>query len=75
LEGLEMKKIPRQAYTSEFKELAVKRVGKPKRGRKPLFDPAIFEERFRTIERVFAWEDNATKLVSSTAVANFHQSD
>jgi hypothetical protein len=29
----------------------------PKRGRKPMFDPAIFEERFRTIERVFAWED------------------
>ena len=29
----------------------------PKRGRKPLFDPAIFEERFHTIERLFAWED------------------
>jgi hypothetical protein len=29
----------------------------PKRGRKPLFDPDIFDERFRTIERVFAWED------------------
>ena len=29
----------------------------PKRGRKQHFDPAIFEERFRTIERVFAWED------------------
>jgi hypothetical protein len=26
---------------------------RPKRGRKPLFDPAIFEERFRTIERLF----------------------
>jgi hypothetical protein len=25
--------------------------------RKPLFDPALFEERFRPIERVFAWED------------------
>jgi len=24
----------------------------PKRGRKPLFDPAIFKERFNTIERV-----------------------
>ncbi|CAB3807196.1 transposase [Paraburkholderia fynbosensis] len=31
----------------------------PKRGRKPLFDPAIFKERFRTIERVFAWEDKS----------------
>lgn len=28
-----------------------------KRGRKPLFDPDIFKERFNTIERVFAWED------------------
>ena len=26
-------------------------------GRKRRFNPAIFEERFRTIERVFAWED------------------
>jgi hypothetical protein len=30
---------------------------RPKRGRKPRFDPAIFEEWFRTIERLFAWED------------------
>jgi hypothetical protein len=29
----------------------------PKRGRKQRFNSAIFEERFRTIERVFAWED------------------
>jgi Transposase DDE domain len=29
----------------------------PKRRRKQHFDPGIFEERFRTIERVFAWED------------------
>src|SRR5450631_3520308 len=28
-----------------------------KRGRKQLFDLSIFEERFRTIERVIAWED------------------
>src|SRR6266702_6847937 len=28
-----------------------------KRGRKQRFDPAIFEESFRTIERLFAWED------------------
>ena len=34
-----------------------------KRGRKPLFDPAIFEERFRTIERVFAWEDKFRRLL------------
>ena len=28
-----------------------------KRGRKPLFNSAIFKERFHTIERVFGWED------------------
>jgi hypothetical protein len=28
-----------------------------KRGHKLRFDPAMFEERFRTIERIFAWED------------------
>jgi len=35
----------------------------PKRGRKPIFDPAIFKERFRTIERVFAWEDKFRRLL------------
>jgi transposase len=34
-----------------------------KRGRKLRFDPAIFEERFRTIERVFAWEDKFRRLL------------
>ncbi len=29
----------------------------PKRGRKPRFEPTILEERFRTFERLFAWED------------------
>jgi transposase len=35
----------------------------PKRGRKSFFDPEIFEERFRTIERVFAWEDKFKRLL------------
>ncbi len=35
----------------------------PKRGRKRLFVPAIFQERFRTIERVFAWEDKFKRLL------------
>jgi transposase len=35
----------------------------PKRSRKQRFDPAIFEERFRTIERVFAWEDKFRRLL------------
>jgi transposase len=34
-----------------------------KRGRKPLFDPVIFEERFQTIERVFAWKDKFRRLL------------
>jgi transposase len=35
----------------------------PKRGRKSLFNSAIFKERFRTIERVFAWEDKFKRLL------------
>ena len=34
-----------------------------KRGRKPLFDAAIFKERFHTIERVFGWEDKFRRLL------------
>ena len=36
---------------------------KSKRGRKPIFDPAIFAERFNTIERVFGWEDKFKRLL------------
>ena len=35
----------------------------PKRGRKVIFEPSIFAERFRTIERVFAWEDKFRRLL------------
>jgi transposase len=35
----------------------------PKRGRKSLFEPAIFVECFRTIEREFAWEDKFRRLL------------
>lgn len=34
-----------------------------KRGRKQIFDSEIFKERFRTIERVFAWEDKFKRLL------------
>jgi transposase len=34
-----------------------------KRGRKPLFEAAIFEERVHTIERAFAWEDKFRRLL------------
>lgn len=36
---------------------------KEKRGRKTSFDKNIFKERFRTIERVFAWEDKFKRLL------------
>ena len=29
----------------------------------PIFAPAIFRERFQTIERVFAWEDKFRRLL------------
>jgi transposase len=34
-----------------------------KRGRKPLFNAAIFKERFNTIERVFGWEGKFRRLL------------
>jgi transposase len=34
-----------------------------KRGRKPIFNAAIFKERFHTIERVFGWEDKFRRLL------------
>jgi len=41
-----------------------KRNGKrTKRGRKRFFDKAIFKERFRKIERIFAWEDKFKRLL------------
>jgi Transposase DDE domain len=35
----------------------------PKRGRKTIFSPTLFRERFYTIERVFAWEDKFRRLL------------
>lgn len=36
---------------------------KTKRGKKRFFDKAIFQERFQTIERLFAWEDKFKRLL------------
>lgn len=36
---------------------------KTKRGRKQLFDKEIYKERFRTIERLFSWEDTFKRLI------------
>jgi len=35
----------------------------PKRGRQPLFEQTLYQERFFTIERVFAWEDKFRRLL------------
>lgn len=44
-----------------------------KRGRKRVFDAAIFKERFRTIERVFAWEDKFRRvLVRYEVISTVH---
>ena len=44
-----------------------------KRGPKRLFSSAIFKERFRTIERVFAWEDKFRRvLVRYEVIADVH---
>ena len=34
----------------------------PREGRKQLYNPDIFQERFRTIERLFVWEDKFKRL-------------
>ena len=35
----------------------------PKRGRNRIFELTIFQERFKTIERIFAWEDKFRRLL------------
>ena len=35
----------------------------PKKGRKPIYDDEIYDERFHTIEKVFAWEDTFKRLL------------
>ena len=35
----------------------------PQRGRQPLFEQALYQKRFFTIERVFAWEDKFRRLL------------
>ena len=34
-----------------------------KRGRRRIYKESIFQERFRTIERIFAWEDKFKRLL------------
>lgn len=45
---------------------------KPKRGRKQIYDETIFEERFNTVERVFAWEDKFKRLLLRFERISFH---
>ncbi|MGR3279863.1 hypothetical protein ACSYAD_32945 [Acaryochloris marina NIES-2412] len=45
----------------------------PTRGPKRLFDSSIFQERFNTIERVFAWEDKFKRLLlRSERISGLH---
>lgn len=43
-----------------------------KRGRKRIYDEEIFEERFSTVERVFAWEDKFKRLLLRFERISFH---
>ena len=45
---------------------------KPKRGRKQIYDQDIFAARFRTIERVFAWEDKFKRLLQRFEFLSIH---
>jgi transposase len=56
------KKIFNSGMTPNIKENPRNRK-KIKGGRKRIYDKKIFEERFRTVERVFAWEDKFKRLL------------
>jgi transposase len=45
---------------------------KTKRGRKRLYCEEIFKERFKTVERVFAWEDKFKRLLIRFERISFH---
>ena len=45
---------------------------KLKRGRKRLYSEEIFQERFKTVERVFAWEDKFKRLLIRFERISFH---
>ena len=45
---------------------------KTKRGKKRIYDEGIFDERFRTIERVFAWEDKFKRLLLRFEHISYH---
>ncbi len=45
---------------------------KTKRGRKRMYDEVILDERFRTVERVFAWEDKFKRLLLRFERISFH---
>ena len=57
--------------TSNIKENQRNRK-KSKRGRKRIYDEEIFDERFRTVERVFAWEDKFKRLLLRFERISFH---
>lgn len=65
------KKIFNAGMTPNIKENPRNRK-KPKRGRKRLYSEEIFKERFKTVERVFAWEDKFKRLLIRFERISFH---
>jgi hypothetical protein len=45
---------------------------KIKKGRKRMYEDDIFQERFNTIERIFAWEDKFKRLLMSFEHISLH---
>lgn len=72
--GKNSKKIFNAGMIPNIKENSRNRK-KTKRGRKRFYDEAIFEERFRTVERVFAWEDKFKRLLLRFERISFHHFD
>ena len=50
----------------------VRNLKKIKRGKKRIFDEAIYQERFQTVERLFAWEDKFKRLLQRFEFKSIH---
>jgi hypothetical protein len=55
--------IPTHLTLEQFKEFVLPHLHIGSRGPQPKFNPTLFHERFYTIERVFAWEDEFLRLL------------
>ncbi len=66
LDGIYNSKANRKAIFNRkmVPNINLRACDKKRSGRKQNFDKAIYQERFRTIERLFAWEDKFKRVVS-----------